>query len=270
MSLLKRFRFFLALIVCLALLLIGAGIQLRWMALLDRLRGLGAAAHRDRVYAWSLRWADRLMNVFGDIVDFGIAYRLPLRRDPPPPAIVVVNHRSTFDLLIVYAALWRMGYRKVRSVAKAETVKVPVIGRTAREIGSAFVSRTRDPADLERVRRCALGAAEDGACVLIFPEGTTYGDAVFLTRSDVDFHNVLPPRFGGVRALCQTLPDYPVLSLTVDWLDIQGAYSTARLYALVGKKMIVEAEYLDGIAGRPVERWLTEDWLRKDRRLTRT
>jgi len=271
MALFKRFRFYLALAVCLTLLLLGAGGQFRLISFMDKLRRASPAEHRTRIYAWSLRWAERLMSVFSDIINFSMAYRLPVRKDQaPPPAIVVVNHRSTFDLMIVYSALWRMGYCKVRSVAKVETGRVPVIGRGAIEVGAALVSRSRDPADLERIRLCALGAAEDGACVLIFPEGTTYGDAVFQTRSSIAYRNVLPPRFGGVRTLCQALPDYPVLSLTVDWLDIIGAYDTTRLYSLVGKEMIVEAEYLADVAGRPVEQWLTEEWLRKDQRLTRT
>jgi len=262
----RNARFHLTLLFCLGLLLFGAGLHLRWLGFIDNWRGLTPTEHRTRVYGWGLLWADRLLSLFGSLVDLDIDYRLP----PPglrPPAIVIANHRSSLDPLLILAALKRMGYGKVRSIAKEEAACLPVVGRGAREMGSAFVTRRRDPDDIERVRQCALGASRDAACVLIFPEGTTYGDEAFRTRSDVAYQHVLPPRFGGVRTLLEVLPDYRVLSLTIDWQGIDGAHDIGHLRPLAGKRLVVEAVYLDHAPTKPVEEWLTEEWLRKDRRL---
>ncbi len=271
MGLFRRIWFAVVLIFCLKLMLFGAVPCLFLLILWDKLLRVDRGTHRRRVAALCMIWSDWVLSAFCWLGRVRIECRPPARSGThPSPAIVLVNHRSSFDQIMATAILRRLGHGDVRIVSKREVMGMPVIGRYAREMGCAFVSRGRDPTDLDRIRRCALDAANDGACVMIFPEGTTYGDAVIHTRSSVEYRNVLPPRFGGVRALKRALPDYPVLSMTVNWLDIVDAYDIFRLHNMLGRKLIIEVEEVRGTDGKPVEEWLTEEWLRKDERLTRT
>jgi 1-acyl-sn-glycerol-3-phosphate acyltransferase len=83
-----------------------------------------------------------------------------------PGALVVVNHVSWLDIVVLLAA------GRSRIVAKTEVRGWPVIGRIARYTGTVFVDRSRPltlPASVAEVR-AALAAGE---AVSVFPEGTT-------------------------------------------------------------------------------------------------
>jgi 1-acyl-sn-glycerol-3-phosphate acyltransferase len=86
---------------------------------------------------------------------------------PDVPAILVANHLSYLDPLIVAAVA------PCVSIAKGETTQWPLIGPGLRALGVIFVKRgnTYDGAN---ALRSAWRALQGGASVLNFPEGTTY------------------------------------------------------------------------------------------------
>ena len=85
---------------------------------------------------------------------------------PDGPAVLVANHRSYLDPLVI-AAL-----SACAPIAKQEVAGWPVVGAGARALGVLFVRRD-DPWSGARVLRDALRSLEDGVPVLCFPEGTT-------------------------------------------------------------------------------------------------
>jgi 1-acyl-sn-glycerol-3-phosphate acyltransferase len=88
-------------------------------------------------------------------------------RLPPGQCVVVCNHASYLDGIVLTAALpARFGF-----VIKREMAGVPFAGTVLRRLGSEFVerfNRQRGAADARRVLR----NAEDGHSLVFFPEGT--------------------------------------------------------------------------------------------------
>ena len=112
------------------------------------------------------------------------------------PALLVANHASYADVVLLMAAL----PRDFVFVAKRELLGWPVVGRVIRKVGHLTVERARvsqSVADAARVTE-ALGA---GASVLVFPEGT-------FVRSP----GILPFRLGAFKSAVETgLPVLPIV-----------------------------------------------------------
>lgn len=86
--------------------------------------------------------------------------------DPGGPCVVVANHLSYIDPLVVAAVL------PCIAIAKGETRSWPLIGRGLRALGVIFVQRGDAHSGAVAIR-AAWRALRAGAAVLNFPEGTT-------------------------------------------------------------------------------------------------
>jgi nicotinamidase/pyrazinamidase len=97
--------------------------------------------------------------------------RLSVRADEPATrvsgAIIVVNHSSYLDGLLLLAALPDAS----RFVAKRELADMPVIGTFLRRLRVVFVERFAVRAGVEDAHRLARLAAQGESCIF-FPEGT--------------------------------------------------------------------------------------------------
>ena len=109
-----------------------------------------------RVQAWSLQllalWGIHL-KVIGQPVRSG-------------PALIVSNHISWLDILVIHAA------RYCRFVSKSDIRAWPIIGALATGAGTLYIERTRRKDALRMVRDMA-DAMKEGDVVAVFPEGTT-------------------------------------------------------------------------------------------------
>lgn len=83
---------------------------------------------------------------------------------PPGPALIVANHPSAFDPVVLGAAL----PRRALFVGAAEFLTMPLVGWAMRAYGTIPVRRGQ--VDLSVVKE-AVRALEAGALVAIFPEG---------------------------------------------------------------------------------------------------
>ena len=93
-----------------------------------------------------------------------------IRNLPDAPCVVVANHASYLDGIILKAAL----PPEFTFLIKAEMTSVPLAGFLLRRIGSAFVDREDDTHRLRTGRRL-LKAAMRGESLAFFPEGTFDG-----------------------------------------------------------------------------------------------
>jgi 1-acyl-sn-glycerol-3-phosphate acyltransferase len=86
---------------------------------------------------------------------------------PDEPCVVVANHCSYLDGLVMKAAL----PSRFSFVIKKEMVKVPLAGLLLKRIGSLFVDRANRHASGMDARRI-MREATDGKSLVFFPEGT--------------------------------------------------------------------------------------------------
>jgi 1-acyl-sn-glycerol-3-phosphate acyltransferase len=87
--------------------------------------------------------------------------------EPHYPCIVVANHASYLDGIILTAAL-PPGFTYL---IKRQMARVPVAGYILRRLGSAFVDRD-SAGDRHRMARTLVGQARKGDALGFFPEGT--------------------------------------------------------------------------------------------------
>jgi 1-acyl-sn-glycerol-3-phosphate acyltransferase len=89
------------------------------------------------------------------------------------PAIIIANHVSHVDPVVLASVVWDRGWRP-RFLAKASLFTVPVIGRAIRGTGQVPVHR--GSVDALTSLREALDVLRAGGRILIYPEGTVTRD----------------------------------------------------------------------------------------------
>ena len=150
-------------------------------------------------------WAQRMLAVCG--------IGLSVRGTPPAsgPVLLVANHISWLDILVMHAA------RHCRFVSKSDVRHWPLIGTLATAAGTLYIERA-SRRDAMRVVHHMADALRNGEVVAIFPEGTT-GDGISL----LPFHaNLLQ------AAISADAPVVPVGLRFVD--DLSGDTSLAPSY----------------------------------------
>src|SRR5580700_8601036 len=131
---------------------------------------IGGGALLALVVLPRLRWrrvaARALARAFLQLAGMPLTVRCA-ERLPPGQCVVVCNHASYLDGIVLTAALPpQFGF-----VIKREMAHVPLAGALLKRLGSQFVERFdrhRSAADARRVLR----SASQGASVVFFPEGT--------------------------------------------------------------------------------------------------
>jgi 1-acyl-sn-glycerol-3-phosphate acyltransferase len=121
--------------------------------------------------------------------------------DPRHPYVVVANHESFVDILLISHVPWEMKW-----LSKVEMFKIPVVGWLMRLAGDVPVLRGQgsgEPAAIEQCRR----RLEQRVSVMVFPEGTRSHDGEMLPFKDGAFRlaisagvPVLPLAVTGTRA----------------------------------------------------------------------
>lgn len=139
-------------------------VTLPWYAALVAGRLVLAGRPRRRL-AWSQgvfrRWSRWMGRVIG--------VRLEIAGKPPrPPFLLVANHLSYVDILVLGAAAGGA------FVAKREIAAWPAVGHLCRQVGTVFVDREAKR-DLVRTSGEMEAALAAGVGVVLFPEGRIAG-----------------------------------------------------------------------------------------------
>lgn len=101
--------------------------------------------------------------------------------DPRRPFVVVSNHESFADILLISHLPWEMKW-----LSKAELFRVPVMGWMMQLAGDVPVRRGFGPSAVEAMARCREVLARK-VSVMIFPEGTRSTTADMLPFKDGAF-----------------------------------------------------------------------------------
>ena len=112
-------------------------------------------------------WALKMLSLLG--------IRLELRGRPPVtgPVLLVANHISWLDILVMHAA------RHCRFVSKADVRHWPLIGTLATGAGTLYIER-KSRRDAMRVVHHMADSLKRGEVVAVFPEGTTSNGVAML------------------------------------------------------------------------------------------
>jgi 1-acyl-sn-glycerol-3-phosphate acyltransferase len=101
--------------------------------------------------------------------------------DPRRPYVVVSNHESFADILLISHLPWEMKW-----LSKAELFKVPVLGWLMRLAGDVPVRRGEGRSAVEALQRCR-SVLKNKVSVMVFPEGTRSPTADMLPFKDGAF-----------------------------------------------------------------------------------
>jgi 1-acyl-sn-glycerol-3-phosphate acyltransferase len=159
-------------------------------------------------------WAQRLLVLWG--------INLVVAGEPPHqgPVLVVANHISWLDILVLHAA------RHCRFVSKSDVKHWPLIGALATGSGTLFIERA-SRRDAMRVVHHMADALRAGEVVAVFPEGTT-SDGIHL----LPFHGNL------IQAAISA--ESPVVPVALRFVDpLSGLTSLAPCY--VGDDTLVHS-----------------------------
>ncbi len=91
--------------------------------------------------------------------------------DPRTSYVVMSNHQSHYDILVVYGWL----SRHIKWVMKKELRKIPVFGMACEKIGHIYIDRSNTEAAIRSIQE-AKSRIEPGTSVIFFPEGTRSRD----------------------------------------------------------------------------------------------
>ena len=162
---------------------------------------LSLPQRNDRVQAWAAAMLVRL------------GVQLEVSGTPPPagPVLLVANHISWLDIVVLHAA----GH--CRFVSKSDVKHWPLVGTLATGAGTLYIERA-SRRDAMRVVHQMAQALKDGDILAVFPEGTT-GDGT----------TVLPFHANLIQAPISA--HAPVLPVALQFVDGRtGAPSRAVSY----------------------------------------
>ena len=127
-----------------------------WWTLRAHFPRLSVEQREMRVQAWSLQF----------LALWGIHLRVLGQPVAAGPALLVANHISWLDILVIHAA------RYCRFVSKSDIRDWPMVGTLATASGTLYIERSRRKDALRMVRDMAQ-ALQEGDVLAVFPEGTT-------------------------------------------------------------------------------------------------
>ena len=160
-----------------------------WCTIYFRFPQLNPQQREARVQVWAsqlLRIWDIELEVRGQPVLLG-------------PALMVCNHISWLDILVIHAA------RHCRFVSKSELREWPLIGTLATGAGTLYIQRENRKDAMRMVKEMAASLKE-GDVLAVFPEGTT-GDGLDL----LPFHANL------IQSAIEA--DAPIQPLALQYID---------------------------------------------------
>src|ERR687889_1507100 len=187
---------------------------LLWFPVILLVRLLTAPFDRGRyVVGLIFRKIAPTMSTLNPLWRFRYSGNLPA--DPRRPFVVVSNHESFTDILLISHLPWEMKW-----LSKAELFRIPVLGWLMQLAGDVALKRGFGPSAIEAMTRCREILARK-VSVMIFPEGT---------RSPTE--DLLPFKDGAFRlAIDAGVPILPIAVAGTRYAMAKGSFRFKRAHA---------------------------------------
>lgn len=234
-----------------------------WSGLRDERK----SAYRKRLSGWALAWGRRYLVMCQKLMRLRIDYDVQLNistarhglgKVPSPSPIIIANHRTALDHLIVAMVAGKyFGLNDIRWVLKDQMRHAPVVGWLMQEMGSAFVTRDRNPQDKGQLQDMATLARLDNAAVMIYPEGTRFNGT---PQPGSAYQHLRDPKVRGFTELCGNLQTRSILVIVIDWGELQGGKTMWDGNAFVGHHVRVQAYPIDNPGFAHAKECLIETW----------
>ncbi len=185
--------------------------------------------------------------------------------DPKIAYIIISNHQSVMDIPVLCYVLWSLRLFRLRWILKHELWWTP-FGWAAFLTKCGLVKRRKERGkeDVTSVASCGKSAMEDGASVIIFPEGTRFRGV----KPGEYFRYVLRPKLGGFQTLREQMPQAPILSLTLCWHGGKMGMGFGRTmwdtFDLVGRNLHITVQTIPRAEVDADWEWLNLHWEEKD------
>jgi 1-acyl-sn-glycerol-3-phosphate acyltransferase len=151
-----------------------------WLPLMALLRLVTAPFDRGHyAVGYLFRQIPVVMAGLNPLWRFRVTGTMPA--DPRRPYVVVSNHESFVDILLISHLPWEMKW-----LSKAELFRIPVLGWLLRLAGDIPIQRGFGPSAAEAIAKCREVLA-NRVSVMIFPEGTRSTTADLLPFKDGAF-----------------------------------------------------------------------------------
>jgi 1-acyl-sn-glycerol-3-phosphate acyltransferase len=152
---------------------------LLWLPLMALVRVVTLGDPGRYRVGYLFRGIGRAVAALNPLWSFSYAGIIPA--DPRRPYVVVSNHESFADILLISHLPWEMKW-----LSKAELFRIPFMGWLMRLAGDVPVKRGFGPSGIEAIARCREILSQR-VSVMIFPEGTRSPTADLLPFRDGAF-----------------------------------------------------------------------------------
>jgi 1-acyl-sn-glycerol-3-phosphate acyltransferase len=153
---------------------------LLWFPIMAVLRLVTAPFDRGRyLVGYTFRRIGPVMATLNPLWHFRYSGTMP--GNPRRPYVVVSNHESFADILLISHLPWEMKW-----LSKAELFRIPFLGWMMQLAGDVPIKRGFGPSAVEAMARCREILA-DRVSVMIFPEGTRSTTSEMLPFKDGAF-----------------------------------------------------------------------------------
>ena len=181
--------------------------------------------------------------------------------------IVISNHRTALDHVIVNLAASHAKIKDLRWVLKASMRRAPVIGWADALMGSAFLARDDFARDMDSLEATAKMVREDRASIMIYPEGTRFRG---VPDEGARFAHVREPKLHGFKRLVSKLPEHRVLCVTLDWGKTDNGVVFGQVGEFLGRHVCVRIRDIGRVSEDRAHEVLNTCWIDHERFLSDT
>jgi 1-acyl-sn-glycerol-3-phosphate acyltransferase len=178
--------------------------------------------------------------------------------------IVISNHRSWFDILLLQFLIVRKG-PLLMFLIKQELIYVPVVGWICLALNFPRLNRGKSELSRHRDYSSVASATQKPGALMNFVEGTRFTKDKQASQGS-EYQHLLKPRSGGFRIMLQNLPEATVFDFTLGypkdgltfWQCLSGEHRRYQVH--------ISAFLAADSPEDPVD-WLIELWAEKDQLL---